>query len=88
MQAFTSSVARAERRAQSATKMTSEILHGTFSVAYLATHTIAGGNSDKAMMEPEIVQGVIGKVKMCVQLILLLFLNLCIIEHRVANIWF
>lgn len=53
-------MAMAERRAQSATKMASDILHGTFSFTYLSTHTIAGGNNDKAALHPDIVQGVIG----------------------------
>jgi len=47
----------AERRAQSATKMASNILHGTFSLTYLSTHTIAGGNNDKTALHPDIVQG-------------------------------
>lgn len=50
----------AGRRAVTATKMACDILHGTYSLQYLASHTIAGGNSNKTSLDQAIVQGVVG----------------------------
>ena len=50
-----------ECRAPTASKMATDILHGTFSLSYLATHTIAGGNSNKDLTDQDVVQGVIGR---------------------------
>jgi len=47
-------VAMSEHRAQTATKMTTNILHDSFSLSYLATQTIAGGDSDKDAMDQDI----------------------------------
>jgi len=51
-----------ERRATTATKMACDILHGTHSLEFLASHTTAGRNSNKASLDLKIVQGVIGNV--------------------------
>jgi len=62
VQLFKSAVLGAERRAQSATRMTSDILHGMFDVNYLATHTLAGGNGEKEPIEPSVIKAILGNL--------------------------
>ena len=48
------------QRTQCASKMAADILHGMFTKEFLASHTIAGGNSAEKSLDPELVPALIG----------------------------
>jgi hypothetical protein len=41
-------------------KMTNDLLHGLFSLEYLAQHTLAGGNDSKEKLPEDIVARITG----------------------------
>lgn len=44
-----------------ATQLVNDILHGMYDKAFLANHTLAGGNSAKEALDAEVVQAISGK---------------------------
>ena len=41
-------------------KMVNDIMHGIYTLQYMATHSLAGGGHDKPALEEDIVQRIIG----------------------------
>jgi hypothetical protein len=50
----------------SASQLVNDILHGMYDKAYLANHTVAGGNSSKEVMDAEVVKAISGEYVCCV----------------------
>ena len=63
LQQVQNAIDAAQRRAQSATKMACDIMHGIFSQQHLASHTVAGGNSSKAALNRDLVRQIIGNTR-------------------------
>ncbi len=51
----------AKANTASATKMTNDILHGLFTLEYLSSHSVCGGNASKESLDEELVEEIISK---------------------------
>jgi hypothetical protein len=79
--------AAAKANKQTATKFVNDLMHGTFSLQYMATHTVAGGNANKTSIDEAIAGEIISKCTcnlLDVLSLLYLRLKLAILPHQFA----
>lgn len=62
LQAFEGALKRSfSQPKMTASQLVNDLLHGMFNTDYLAQHTVAGRNTAKAALDPDVVQAVSGK---------------------------